>query len=309
MSVVTKSHKPGEIPITKEDVQRRFDEMRHLYKKLGGKCDLFKGFSCETFPCGSATPPTCPETCTVCTEQFVPKGARDNPLSFERVKIHDDDLASSIIQSFITATQSDYASIKSKIETHGNAIAKRWQKKSVEKRIQLLRSAVPDIPLKRHQDIEEVFAGVNYFVDSMNNRVSNEAYQKYQNKREDPYLAPFLNSESLSEDPMRLLALMHHRAHSHPSEWIAFDRELLQTYYDHGSLRCAYNPRCVVIHGQNFGSLVQWSKDAAHRWQMIGDPLARHLFRVQAKISKFLREVTTELLSYAEEEAPKGRDA
>ena len=309
MPIVGCSHKPGQIPIANEDFQQRAERQHNLYKSLGGKCEKFKGFKCLRYKYEFATPPTCDDSCVVCTEQFVPTNARDSPLTLKRVVLHSDQEATSIIQNLITTMQSDYLFVQSKIQTHGNAIAKRWQKKTCAKREQFLRNAVPDLALKRNEDIEGVFQAINDRIESMHNRVSKEALERQQNPSDEPYLAPFLNIESLSEDPMRLLALLHHRAHAHPSEWISFDRGFIQTYFNQGHLQCAYNPRCVMIQGPEFGSLVQWSRDAAHRWQMIGYPLARQLLRVQAKISGFLRPIVTALLDPSEQEAPQGRDA
>lgn len=308
MSVTTKTHKPGEIPITSEDHHRRFTQYRDAFKNRGGNCDMFEGFRCLTFPYGAAAPSTCPDSCIPCTEQFVPTSLRNNPIAFQKVELHDDKMAASVIQSLVESTQSDYSFVRDKIQTHGNAIAKRWQKRSAEKREEILRNAVPDMPLDRNADIEQIFEGVNYLVDSMNNRASREEILKQQQTPEEPFLAPCLNIESLREDPMRLLALMHHRSHAHSSEWISFDKEVIQIYFNTGKLRRAYNPQCVVVQGPHFGSLVQWSENEAHWWQMIGYPLARHLLRVQSKIANLLRKVTEVLLDRAAEQAPQGRD-
>ncbi len=89
---------------------------------------------------------------------------------------------------------------------------------------------------------------------------------------------------------MRLLALMHHRSHSQPSEWMLFDRQHVQHSFHSCLFYTAYNPHAVVVstyasvflsvcdvadpfypsasqaYGDQIGQLTQWQAPANHKW-------------------------------------------
>lgn len=149
------------------------------------------------------------------------------------------------------------------------------------------------------------------FVSDFQNKIIDEATFRQDLHRKDPeeaYLVPFLNIETLCQDPMRLLALMHYRAHADPTHWISFDREMIQVYFNAGLISTAYNPQCVQMYAGQFGALVPWQKGQAHRWKVIGYPLAHSLLRRQSMISNFLRKVTAELLNHIGEQLSNGSE-
>ena len=227
-----------------------------------------------------------------------------------KVEMHSDEKANSVIKNHIVTAEADYSYIRNKIETHGNVIIKRWKKKSPKKRKQMLCDAMPNLPVQRHADIDLNFEKTNFVSDCLNGRMNHEKFDKHEQRLllEEPYLLPFLDAESLSEDPKRLLALTHYRAHAHLSDWISFDKEIIQVYFHGGAIKAAYNPRCVIVHGKEFGTLVPWSKDAAHRWTQIGYPLGHKLLQMQASIASLLRKTIDELLGCADNETCPGRD-
>ena len=106
---------------------------------------------------------------------------------------------------------------------------------------------------------------------------------------------------------MRLLALMHHRSHAEQSEWILFDCEQFKANFHAGRVRLEYNPHCVITYGENLGTLTQWNKDTAHRWDVIGYPCAFLIFKAQHVISDLLRKMIDLLLERGLDKASQGR--
>jgi hypothetical protein len=80
----------------------------------------------------------------------------------------------------------------------------------------------------------------------------------------------------------------------------------LQAAFFVANWRIAYNPHCIVMHGSDFGHLVQWEKEGAHRWDMIPYPLAQLILRAQHIFSSFLRDVVDLLLAPEPQNATKG---
>ena len=307
MPAIGRSGKASDTPIENKELEQPNTTFRERYELAGGR-DIWHGFSCDDFRHQSAPPPTCPESCTVCSDQFVPNSAR-RISDYYTVEMHGDGKAASVIQHLTETAEANYSYIRNKVNTYGNTIAKFWREKSPKKRQQIMLEAMPDLPLKRHADLELIFAKHQATSDCINGRITTEAFIEQQQQRpEIPFLVPFLNAESLGEKPMRLLALIQYRAYAYLSDWISFDRETINVYFHANLLRTAYNPRCVVVHPGEFGKLVPWSEDAAHRWSIVGYPLARHLFRIQLETSSFLRKVIDHLLSHAGNEPPIGRD-
>lgn len=109
-------------------------------------------------------------------------------------------------------------------------------------------------------------------------------------------------------EPMRLLALMHHRSHSDLVAWIKFDWQQISFAFHNGLLNTACNPHTVIAFGKDYGKLVQWETAAGHCWDFVGYPCARLLLRVGLKISQFLSSMIDALLKHGLNMAPEGRN-
>jgi hypothetical protein len=118
------------------------------------------------------------------------------------------------------------------------------------------------------------------------------------------WLAPYLDTETLSEDPMRLLALIHRRSQLDMTDWILFDGEQLNKGFHLDVFDMAYNPHWVVAYGEKFGKLVQWEASACHRYDIIGYSCARQILRVQRSILGLLRTVVDHLLKHRRDRIP-----
>lgn len=61
-------------------------------------------------------------------------------------------------------------------------------------------------------------------------------------------LLPYLSVEVLSEDPLMLLALIHHRSTARISDWAIFDGMQIRSSFSQGVLEANYNPHCVTMY-------------------------------------------------------------
>jgi hypothetical protein len=144
----------------------------------------------------------------------------------------------------------------------------------------------------------------NYEASDLFQWIIKRAKARYDN--ESTLLAPNLDLESLTKTNQRLLALLRYRAASEQPDWVMFDRRRLQaSFHRCSSIHIAYNPHCVVMQGERFGELVQWERNAAHRWDIIAFPMACLIIRAQNILIHFLREVVELLLEHEPQTATK----
>ncbi|KAI7212375.1 hypothetical protein KC333_g7162 [Hortaea werneckii] len=200
--------------------------------------------------------------------------------------VHSDDEARALIRKHVQSIHRNLASVTTKLQTHGNAFLKRWSKKPIAKRVACLKEAFPRIPTRRHHHAEHLrWVLINTTFDT---RIASDFH--------DGFLNQFLDSDSLSQDPWRLLALVHFRTKFSPSEWIRWDMRQLATPFAEGGLRMGYNPHCVVVKSEGFGELVQWTESAAHCRETVGFPLAEVALQGQARLTRFLASMVEKVL-------------
>lgn len=280
--------------------------VREMLKREGEI--TFDGFAPEGFPYKSSPPPDCPLSCQPCHDQFVPLSARYIPKAVG-LSMHDDETAASVTKDLLQTIEDDYVYIRTRITAYGNHIAKRWLKMSTAERRKILLATMPNMLADRCTEVKFIFEDLNHASMAMDR---NRSYPipplPLEGRVEDPFLVPFLDIKALSESKTRLLALLHHRAETDQRNWITFDREAIREEFHSGSLKTAWNPKCVSIvsNKYNFGDLVPWEREAAHRSHMIGYPLARQVFRSQLKISQVLRSVVDSLLDTSKDNMMEG---
>ncbi|KAK3629815.1 hypothetical protein LTR56_017828 [Elasticomyces elasticus] len=239
----------------------------------------------------AATPAQCNEKgCETCDQHYRPVTWQEASKIFQYHECITDDWAVYKIRDLMQSAQTDLKHVASRLELHGNAIIKRWRKKSVEKRVGLLRAVMPDMP--------EAAISLLY----QQKRLTGEDRTLFH----ELWLLPYLDLQSLSEHPTRLLSMLHYRTRHKAEEWFRHDAHQLLLPFTDGSLHIAYNPHAVVARGERFGDLQQWTQLAAHRWDVIGLPRALATFEAQAKLAKFLRVFVDILL---EGMPPVGNDA
>ncbi|KAK3716363.1 hypothetical protein LTR37_006513 [Vermiconidia calcicola] len=288
-----------------KQVRRDKDEAVARYLAAGGR-NIWHGFTCDDYDAQSAaTPPTCQGSCMTCSDQYVPLSSRNFSDRFP-LRMHDDDEAKAVVNDLISTAKANNEYIRTKLDEYGNMIAKRWLKRpNSTKRKILLKTAKPNISTKTHAEVELMYEYIRYKEAQQKGTVAKKPAAI--EGQEDLFIIPYLNLQTLGEDPMKLLALLHYRTEVEQCEWVMFDCEQVRTHFHSSVLNIAYNPHCVIAYGKDFGKLVQWNKDAAHRWDVIGYPCARLILRTQQKISDFLRTMVDLLLGKDLEAASKGR--
>ncbi|KAK5675135.1 hypothetical protein LTS10_012209 [Elasticomyces elasticus] len=280
-------------------------------------------FSCPTYPTdhSKAPLPSCTEECTICAQQYLPSVQLRNPLLRQNMKFYTDAEAKGLAHDFVVTIRSNLGIVGERIGSHGDAILHRWQDYTIEKRAALVRRAMPNAfpqnfaPLK--MDVEFIRA-ISASISRTNTNSQTFKYRdsgvggtvaSLRKKNRNANLLPYLDVQTMSEDPMCLLSLMHYRSHGDPADWALFDNEQVRNGFDQTLVAPpAYNPHAVVMQpGRNYGRLIAWVKEPAHRQDIIGFPRAILILEAQAELSQFLRAMASFILADGLEAARKGR--
>ncbi|TKX24429.1 hypothetical protein C1H76_3035 [Elsinoe australis] len=246
------------------------------------------------------------DQCDVCFQQFFPAAV-----------IVTDKQAQSMISTLVNGIMDDLAYLRNAISQHGPNIASRWRNKSKAKRTDLLSQHTSLFPQKwgalhlldahsenspdRQFMIDTVTKSAKDSDKLVMTYLSNHIHKfllDFMAKSEwrDTWLLPYLDIETLAEDPARLLGLFHQRARYHPSEWVGFDNTQLVLSEHLAVLNPTFNKNCVVLKATGYGSLVPWDAEKAHRWQIVGFNKAHHLFTAQAAMMRFLAKMVCQLV-------------
>lgn len=241
----------------------------------------------------SAPLPTCPETCKDCKSQFLPGLWQLAPWMRSRYLVSDEE-ASATASMLVANTRGDLEHVRFQIEKYGDTILKRWQRRSAKQREGLLLQAMPDMYPHKW-----LLAFIVY--EFQRNIKKQEQQEKHL------LLLPYVELPTLSQEPVKLLALMQWRAHANPADWVMLDSyHISEAFNQH--LGPSNNPHCVVMYGKNYGRLIKWNRDSAHRWDIIGYPRAKKILESQAALARFLRTMVDLILGTGLEHAAEGRD-
>ncbi|KUJ15560.1 uncharacterized protein LY89DRAFT_783691 [Mollisia scopiformis] len=113
-------------------------------------------------------------------------------------------------------------------------------------------------------------------------------------------LLPYLNIESLKNDPARLLNIIYNRVKYSPKQWWGFDNYLLDKQWKIGSLSTPYNRSGLVTYGSRYGDLVPWQERSAHAHDIIGFPRGILVLEAQMKLSETLKAIVEKLVEGVE---------
>lgn len=191
--------------------------------------------------------------------------------------------------------------LKHQCELNGNAILKRWRKKSPDERRALLLQVDPK--MYPHQWCDAHFEldfhdteWKNYW-DSLKGQRDFEATKGKERRRyRNVCLAPYINQGGLIKDPSRFLSLLYNRTKYTPEEWAPYDSFIIAKPWDMGSFATTYNRNCISFAGANYGQLIPWDNVDAHGWMSIGFPRGILILEAQQRVMSILRGVVTVLL-------------
>ncbi|KAK5739752.1 hypothetical protein LTR17_005038 [Elasticomyces elasticus] len=257
--------------------------------------------------------PTCPETCSICAEHYLPLDNKNNPVIRIGMAMHNDAQALIVTQGYVKIIRANLQHIKQRIDAHGDALQSRWRRRNPKQRAALIRTAMPQIygqnfaaasiayDLKRKISVAlpDQLSARHYNEKVLQNVKS--AKEEHDEKTRNNQFLPYLDLQTLSENPASLLALLHNRSHTDPANWAMFDREHLE------KAPSSYNPHCVVMYGKFYGSLIAWNAASAHRQDIIGYPRAALILEAQQILTTFLRKMVDLVLANGLEAATQGR--
>ncbi|KAK4547252.1 hypothetical protein LTR36_000907 [Oleoguttula mirabilis] len=206
------------------------------------------------------------------------------------------------LQSLVATIHSNLAYTTKMIAQYGNTLLKRWHKRNAEKRASLLLKAMPDMFKQRSAPAQILLERKRKFDAALLRTIEKQS--------SDGRAAVNMALEvSLSQDASQLLKLLQNKSHFEPAEWVMFDHDQVRLMFDTTCcVPIAYNPHCVSMRPDSFGQLVEWERDPAHSFAIIGYPRARLILQAQAEVSTFLRRVTALLLENQLADASNGRD-
>lgn len=179
-----------------------------------------------------------------------------------------------------------------RLDVFADILMSRWIKPSQAKREALLKEAAPDLEDKQWLlPRYSLLRPQCYLLGSSQ-------------KGRRGLLLPWLNVEVLTTNPAVLFALLHYRTAYSPQHWAAFDSQQLALSWAVGLLDVDFSPKCVVMYGQKYGSLVDWQKDAAHRADILGFPRASLVLEAQAYLMEVLHNIVTKVLEGVDNSQP-----
>lgn len=220
------------------------------------------------------------ESCEQCAkhfrsslEQMLPSRAYAGALDCETV--------SKLATTFTDSIFRDLEYLRQKISSYGNILISRWRKKSEAQRRAIILQAWPNLYVKKAPQVHLLYTRDRW-----------AARLKYRNA----HLLPYLTVDNICADKSKFINLLHYRTCHGPQEWVMFDSEQVQDGYCQGLLQITYSSACVVMHGEGFGTLVQWDRKAAHAWGIVGWPRAQLILEAQARLMCFLRKTVDVIL-------------
>ncbi|KAF4626925.1 hypothetical protein G7Y89_g11230 [Cudoniella acicularis] len=162
-----------------------------------------------------------PCECLICNQQFRTKFYQRRWV-FGYEKAFSDDEARGEAANLTKTLRDNLEYLRKQYETNGNIILKRWKKKSGEKRKALLLEVDPDIYPDQWSNVHfrkefvptERAIALSGFNWPDKDATQGRARRHYRNI----YLLPYINPESLKDDPARLLNILYNRAKYPPEQ-------------------------------------------------------------------------------------------
>lgn len=264
--------------------------------------------------------PTCPETCKTCAQHYLPGSNGWNPADPRPMIAHSDTEAAQITADYVKSINADRDAIRARLDLDADLLLKRWLRKSVDKRATVVRTAMPDVLARRFQTArlfyEQRRVAKGYWSTLDKKKRSRgfdqymteglQAFKIHNDAHRKQHLLPFIDIESLSQDHMSLLALLHYRSDSDITDWVMHDFEQLRIGFNWTFGPPSFNPHCVIMYGIHFGRLIPWNKQSAHRLDIIGYPRAVLILEAQATLFAFLRKTVEILLEPGLQETVSG---
>ncbi|KAI4847432.1 hypothetical protein E4T44_04516 [Aureobasidium sp. EXF-8845] len=264
------------------------------------------------FDCADAGPYSVTDECSVCMPQYFPAS-----------HTFTDEQARAVLKSTVDTIKNDLAFLRDSVARHADFLVSRWKKKSREKRSTFLKTHTQLFEkrwgavhlLDRVGPLERTYTGPQKIPKVRTIRTPEGGYAitlelhteqslSDANLRDetlasyrDSWFLPYLDVETLSEDPTLLLSMLHHRSSSEPEKWLTFDNANIVFVGHFSIMSSTFNRNCVVMQGPDYGKLVPWNAEQAHRWEIVGFTKAHVLLVAQRTMYNLLSKCVKGLLT------------
>ncbi|KAF5251050.1 hypothetical protein FANTH_3811 [Fusarium anthophilum] len=174
--------------------------------------------------------------------------------------------------------------LSNRIQVFGDVLMSRWKKRSQAKRAALLKEAAPDL-----EEEQWIIPRYSYTRERLYMRARSPIRRRQ-------LLLPWLNVHVLKTNPAVLFALLHYRTAYSPQSWATFDNRQLTLSWADGTFDIDFCSKCIVMYGDEYGSLVDWEAKAAHRGDTLGYPRAMLVLEAQAHLLQVLCNIVDKIL-------------
>lgn len=231
------------------------------------------------FDCPGTGPYSPSNECSVCFPQYFPASLTVT-----------DEQAEKLISSIVHSTKTELAFLRNSLARHADYLVSRWKKKSREKRSNFLKAHtqlfekrwaaahllnrvglldrtypgtrnIPKIRTKRSPEGDFVIGLELHTQQSLAD--ANLRDETLASFRESWFL-PYLDVETLSEDPTLFLSMLHHRTFKDPEKWLAFDNANIVLVEHFSIMSNTFNRNCVVLQGPEYGKIFRGSRRVSH---------------------------------------------
>ncbi|KAI6798349.1 hypothetical protein KC363_g3383 [Hortaea werneckii] len=232
----------------------------------------------------------CDRDCMECIQQFCTANHKDLVQNVSNAE------AKAKAKALAVQAEQDRQYLQVKLEQYGDAIKKKWEKLSREKRRVLILGAQPSLYQHKWHELRSMWGYDQQACEIQEKDIGDKEKLRelgfHDERLENGALSPYLNLESLMDDRDRILSLLHYRSAYKLEDWVMFDSYQAKHAVEGGSLGREYNENCVIMFGERYGDLVKWHQAQCHRWNCIGYPRAVLVLKAQAKLLGFLRRLT-----------------
>ncbi|KAF2845574.1 hypothetical protein T440DRAFT_260676 [Plenodomus tracheiphilus IPT5] len=232
-----------------------------------------------------------PCDCKVCKSQYRSRKEQMYDV-FSYTETLDDTQTIALLCGYIHQMERDRDYISKTLEQYGNQLSEWWRRKRPSGRKAFLEQVVPQLPTTKETFLDYrswlFLSEERQLVSDVDSVIQERAAER--RKLRLAFLLPYLNIPMLAIDAYPLLALLEVRGTSRFEDWALFDSEKLTVCWASGALATTYNPGCVVLYGPRYGELRPWSRDEAHRRDVLGFPRAQLILEAQSTLLSILRQ-------------------
>ncbi|KAI6963247.1 hypothetical protein KC329_g16039 [Hortaea werneckii] len=234
----------------------------------------------------------CNRDCVECMPQFCTAEDKRQVINVSNAN------AKEKAKKLATQAEQDRQYLQVKLQQYGDAVKKKWEKLSRERRRALMLAAQPSLYQDKWPELRSMFgydqkafgSHEEVLVDVQDTKKLQELAARDEKFR-NGYMVPYLNLETLMDDRNKVLSLLHYRSANKLEDWVMFDSAQAKRAVEGGNLSREYNENCVIMFGERYGDLVKWHRAQCHRWNLIGYPRAIIVLETQALLLGFLRRL------------------